>query len=164
MLKIRPASIADTSSIIDIYAPYILQSAASFETEVPDSETFAIRIRKNVEDWPWLVCESDGRIIGYAYASRHRERSAYQWSVESSVYLDHHFQGRGIGRVLYLALFNILKYQGCRNVYAGITLPNERSIRLHEKMGFSLIADYKNVGYKFHQWQSVRWYQKKLND
>ncbi len=164
MDKIRPALPSDASSILDIYAPYILNTAVSFETEVPSAANFSERIIANEESWPWLVYESDGLIAGYAYASKHRERTAYQWSVESSVYMSDRLQQKGIATKLYQTLFQILKYQGCRNLYAGITLPNERSIRFHEKMGFKKIADYKNIGYKFNGWHTVRWYELQLND
>jgi phosphinothricin acetyltransferase len=161
--SIRPALSSDATSILDIYAPFILNTAVSFETEVPTIENFSQRIISNQESWPWLVYESDGLIAGYAYASKHRERAAYQWCVESSVYVNDHFQQKGIATQLYQTLFQILKYQGCRNVYAGITLPNERSIHFHEKMGFNKIADYRNIGYKLNRWNTVRWYELQLN-
>ncbi len=162
MNKIRPARSPDASSILDIYAPYILNTTVSFETEVPTIENFSERINANLESWPLLVYESDGLIADYAYASKHRERTAYQWCVESSVYVNDRFQQKGIATKLYKTLFEILKYQGCRNVYAGITLPNERSVHFHEKMGFSKIADYRNIGYKFNRWNTVRWYELQL--
>lgn len=164
MNTIRPALPSDASSILEIYAPFILHTTASFETEVPTVEDFRQRIITNQESWPWLVYESGGVIAGYAYASKHRERAAYQWCVETSVYLHDRFQQKGIATKLYQALFRILTYQGCRNVYAGITLPNEKSIRFHEKMGFRKIADYTNIGYKFNQWNTVRWYELQLNN
>jgi L-amino acid N-acyltransferase YncA len=160
---IRPALSSDASSILDIYAPFILNTAVSFETEVPTIENFSQRIITNQESWPWLVYESEDLIAGYAYASKHRERAAYQWCVESSVYVNDHFQQKGIATQLYQTLFQILKYQGCRNVYAGITLPNERSVHFHEKMGFNKIADYRNIGYKLNHWNTVRWYELQLN-
>lgn len=164
MDTIRPAVASDASSILDIYAPYILDTAVSFETEVPSTESFSERIIANEETYPWLVYATDGRIAGYAYASRHRERAAYQWAVESSVYVHNDFQQKRVATKLYKALFEILKYQGCRNVYAGITLPNEKSVNFHEKMGFHKIADYKNIGYKLNRWNTVSWYQLILND
>ena len=164
MNTIRPALSSDASSILDIYAPFILNTTVSFETEVPSIENFSQRIITNQESWPWLVYESDGLIAGYAYASKHRERTAYQWSVESSVYVNDRFQQKGIATKLYQTLFQILKFQGCRNVYAGITLPNERSINFHEKMGFNKIADYRNIGYKLNRWNTVRWYELQLNN
>lgn len=161
---IRPALASDASSILAIYAPFILNTAVSFETEVPSKENFSQRILTTLETYPWLVYESDGTIAGYAYASRHRERAAYQWSVESSVYVNNEFQQRGIASKLYKALFELLKYQGCRNVYAGITLPNEKSVNFHQKTGFQKIADYTNIGYKLNRWNTVSWYHLPLND
>ncbi len=164
MNTIRIAVASDASSILEIYKPYILNTAASFETEVPSIENFIQRILNTLETWPWLVYESDGVVAGYAYASKHRERAAYQWCVESSVYVLDDFQQKGIASTLYKTLFDILEYQGCRNVYAGITLPNEKSTHFHEKMGFSKIADYTNIGYKLNRWNTVRWYQLSLNN
>ena len=164
MNKIRSALSSDASSILDIYAPYIANTAVSFETEVPSVEDFTQRIMGNQESCPWLVYESGGLIAGYAYASKHRDRAAYQWSLESSVYVNEGFRQQGIATKLYQTLFQILKYQGCRNLYAGITLPNEKSVNFHQKMGFNKIADYKNIGYKFNRWHTVGWYELQLND
>jgi L-amino acid N-acyltransferase YncA len=164
MNRIRLANASDAPSILDIYAGYILNSATSFETEVPTIDNFSERIITNVQNWPWLVYESDGIIAGYAYASGHRQRAAYQWCVESSVYMNDNFQQKGIATNLYETLFSILEYQNCRNVYAGITLPNEKSIRFHQKMGFSKIADYKNIGFKLGRWHTVSWYELQLNE
>jgi L-amino acid N-acyltransferase YncA len=164
MNTIRLAKSEDAISILEIYAPYILNTSFTFETEVPTNEAFAHRIISYRENWPWLVCEIDGVIAGYAYAARHRERVAYQWCVESSVYVHNNFQQRGVAGALYTALFEILKYQGYRNVYAGITLPNDKSVAFHKKFGFKWLADYKNIGYKLNQWNTVSWWQLKLND
>jgi phosphinothricin acetyltransferase len=161
---IRLANTSDASSILDIYSWYILNSATSFETEVPTIDNFSQRIISHGQNWPWLVYESDGIVAGYAYASGHRERAAYQWSVESSIYMNDRFQQKGIASILYETLFRILAFQNCRNVYAGITLPNEKSIRFHEKMGFKKIADYKNIGFKSGHWHTVSWYELQLND
>jgi phosphinothricin acetyltransferase len=164
MNTIRLARPSDAISILAIYTPYILNTSFTFETEVPTAEAFAQRIISCLEDWPWLVCEIDGAVAGYVYATRHRERAAYQWCVESSVYVHDNFQQRGVATALYAALFEILKYQGCRNVYAGITLPNDRSVAFHKRFGFTWFADYKNVGYKLRQWNTVSWWQLQLND
>jgi L-amino acid N-acyltransferase YncA len=164
MNTIRLAKDADAVSILDIYAPYILNTSFTFETEVPESEAFSRRIVACLQDWPWLICEVGGALAGYAYAARHRERAAYQWCVESSVYVQDSFQQRGVAGALYAALIEILKLQGCRNVYAGITLPNEKSVAFHSKFGFTKIADYKNVGYKLRHWHTVSWWQLALND
>ena len=164
MNTIRLAKSEDAISILEIYAPYILNTSITFETEVPSHEAFAQRIISYQENWPWLVCEIDGVIAGYAYAARYRERVAYQWCVESSVYVHDNFQQKGIAGALYAALFQILKYQGCMNVYAVINLPNDKSVGFHESFGFTRFADYKNVGYKLGQWKTVGWWLKQLND
>jgi L-amino acid N-acyltransferase YncA len=164
MNTIRLARTSDAASILGIYAPYILDTSFTFETEVPENEAFAQRIITCLKDWPWLVCEIDGVLAGYTYATRHRERAAYQWCVESSVYVHDSFQQRGVAGPLYAALFEILRYQGCRNVYAGITLPNDKSVAFHKRFGFTHFADYKNVGYKLFQWNTVSWWQLQLND
>lgn len=164
MPTIRTAIASDAPALLEIYAPYILKTAATFETEVPSVENFAHRITSYQQNWPWLVYESNGVITGYAYATKHRERSAYQWCVESSVYVHDDFQQKGIAMSLYEKLFTILKYQGCRNVYAGITLPNDKSVRFHQKNGFIWLADYKNIGYKLDRWHTVSWWYLVLND
>lgn len=163
MVLIRLATPEDAASILEIYGPFILNTAVTFETELPTIANIENRIISYQQDWPWLVCEIDGTIAGYAYATKHRERAAYQWCAESSVYVHENFQQKGIAKALYNALFDILKYQGCRNVYAGITLPNAKSISFHEKFGFSKIADYKNIGYKSGAWHTVSWLELHLN-
>ena len=142
---------------------YILHTATTFETEIPPIENMEHRIVAYQENWPWLVYESGGVIAGYAYATKHRERTAYQWCAESSVYIAENFQGKGIANSLYTALFKILQFQGCRNVYAGITLPNDRSVSFHKKFGFKFMAEYKNIGYKLSRWRSVSWWELQLN-
>ncbi len=164
MNKIRVARISDAASILEIYAPYIANTSFTFETEVPSIDAFAQRINLYLESWPWLVYEVDGTLAGYAYGTRHRERLAYQWCVESSIYIHDNFQKAGIGTSLYQALNNVLQYQGFRNVYAGINLPNDKSVAFHEKCGFKWFADYKNVGYKLGKWKTVGWWAKQLND
>jgi L-amino acid N-acyltransferase YncA len=164
MRTIRLARPSDAMSILGIYTPYILNTSFTFETEVPATEAFAQRIVSYLKDWPWLVCEIDGLPAGYAYASRHRERAAYQWCVESSVYVHDNFQQKGVAGALYTALFEILQYQGCRNVYAGIALPNDKSVAFHKRFGFTWLADYKDVGYKLHKWNTVSWWQLQLNE
>ena len=161
---IRIATSADSKSILDIYAPYIRDTSLTFETEVPTYDDFAVRIQTYLDNWPWLVCELDGKIAGYAYASRYRERTAYQWSVECSVYIHDDYLRSGIASELYTALFAFLKYQGYNNVYAVINLPNDRSVAFHEKLGFTYFATYENVGYKLGKWKNVGWWQKKINE
>jgi len=163
MNTIRLARQTDAADLLSIYIPYILHSAFTFETEVPSIENFGERIVSYQQSWPWLLYESDGIIAGYAYATKHRERAAYQWCVESSVYVDENFQRQGVAKALYTALFAILKHQGYRNVYAGITVPNEKSVVFHKKFGFSWLADYKNIGYKLNRWNTVSWWELQLN-
>ncbi len=164
MNLIRLATPGDAAGILAIYAPYIQNTSFTFETEVPSVEEFAERIRTYLLNWPWLVCEVDGAIAGYAYATRHRERTAYQWCTESSVYIHDDFQKAGIGKALYTALFEILKRQGFNNVYAVINLPNERSVAFHENTGFSYFATYEKVGYKLGKWKNVGWWKLSLNE
>jgi phosphinothricin acetyltransferase len=163
MPVIRLAKPADAENILKIYAPYIEHTSFTFETEVPSVDSFAERINTYLINYPWLVCEIDGVVAGYAYAARHRERVAYQWSVESSVYVHDGYQQRGIGVALYTALFELLKQQGFRNVYAVINLPNDKSVALHERLGFTYFATYEQVGYKLGQWKNVGWWRMIIN-
>lgn len=164
MSMIRIATPGDAEPILKIYAPYIEHTSFTFETEVPTVDSFKERISSCLQNWPWLVCEIDGVIAGYAYGSKHRERVAYQWSVESSVYVHDDYQRMGIAGALYTALINILKLQGFRNLYAVINLPNDKSVSFHEKLGFEYFATYKNVGYKLGRWKNVGWWQLQLNE
>lgn len=161
---IRLAKPTDAAVILDIYAPYIKYTSLTFETEVPAVVEFANRISSYLQNWPWLVYEKNSQVVGYAYASRYRERVAYQWSIECSVYIhkDHH--RLGIARELYSKLFEILKLQGFTTVYAVINLPNDQSVALHESMGFKYFATYENVGYKLGKWKNVGWWQLQLNE
>jgi L-amino acid N-acyltransferase YncA len=162
--SLRLARIEDSAPILDIYAPYIESTSYTFETEVPTIAEFGRRIESCMQQWPWLVCEMDGSVAGYAYAAKHRERVAYQWSVESSVYVHHSFERHGVAKALYTALIAILKMQEFRNLYAVINLPNDKSVAFHEKIGFEYFATYANVGYKLGKWKNVGWWQLKLND
>jgi L-amino acid N-acyltransferase YncA len=164
MSMIRIATADDAEFILKIYAPYIEDTSYTFETDVPTIEAFKERISSYLHNWPWLVCEIDGVIAGYAYAAKHRERVAYQWSIESSVYVHDDYQRMGVARALYTALINILKLQGFRNLYAVINLPNDKSVSFHEKSGFEYFATYKNVGYKLGRWKNVGWWQLQLNE
>jgi L-amino acid N-acyltransferase YncA len=163
MTRVRIATTDDAEAVLEIYRPYILTTAFTFETEVPSIDEFAKRIDTYLQKYPWLICEIDNKIAGYAYASTHREREAYQWTCESSVYVHENFKGRGIGKELYATLFAILQMQGIRNVYAGITIPNKASEHLHAKSGFELFATYENIGYKLGSWHKVGWWKLQLN-
>lgn len=159
---IRRASPGDAQAILDIYAPYIENTAVTFEYDVPSIEEFTERVRQTASAYPYLVCEADGQIAGYAYAHRHKERAAYGWNTELSVYLAPAWQGRGIGTALYRALLTLLDAQHVKNLYACVTLPNEASVRLHEKTGFSFLGAYHKSGWKNGMWHDVGWFEKRL--
>lgn len=161
---IRLANPTDAVAMLAIYSPYIRNTSITFETRVPAVADFANRIRSYLENWPWLVFEKDDEVLGYAYASSYRERVAYQWSVECSVYIHEDHLRVGIAKALYTALFSILKAQGFTTVYAVINLPNDRSVAFHESMGFNYFATYEKVGYKLGKWKDVGWWQLQLND
>ena len=156
---IRFAQFADVPAILAIYAPYITESTTSFEYEVPTTTEFAGRVQTIQQQFPYLVAELNGQIVGYAYASKHRDRTAYQWSVETSVYVHADGHRRGIARQLYGRLFELLRQQGYYNAFAGITLPNPASEAFHRLMGFEPVGVYQNIGYKFGEWHSVAWLQ-----
>ena len=160
---IRIATKHDAAGMLDIYAPFILNSGITQETEVPSVEDFQKRVIANLEERPWLVCEVDKEIAGYAYAGKHRDRKGYQWCTEPSVYIAEKFYGDGIANALYRALFDILKLQGYVNAYAVITLPNDRSVTFHRKFGFEFFTTYKKIGYKLGQWHDVGWMQYEVN-
>jgi len=164
MLQIRLATSTDSEGILEIYAPYIINTSFTFEVEVPSQLDFQKRISDYLINWPWLVCEIDGVIAGYAYGSKHRERTAYQWCVESSIYVHDDFLKHKIGKALYEALIEIFKRQGYRNIYAVINLPNDRSVKFHENCGFKYFATYEKVGYKLGKWKNVGWWQLIINE
>ena len=156
---IRPATEADAAALLAIYRPYVERTAVSFELEPPTVDQFTARIRKSLDGWAWLVAEMDGRCAGYAYGTVHRDRPAYSRTVETAIYLDEGFQGRGVGRVLYGALLDRLCELGFHRAVAGITLPNPASVALHEKLGFTKIGVYMEVGFKFGVWHDTAWFQ-----
>ncbi|MFL5489691.1 MAG: GNAT family N-acetyltransferase [Gemmatimonadaceae bacterium] len=159
---IRVAGIDDAAGIADVYAPAVLERSTSFELEPPTPDEFASRISTVLEKFPWLVCESAGECIGYAYATAHRDRAAYRWSVDTAVYVSDRAHRRGVGTALYVSLFGILSRQGYRNAYAGITLPNPASEGMHLRAGFALVGIYKHVGYKFGAWHDVAWFERSI--
>ena len=158
-VHIRLATARDGEAVAAIYRPLVQATAISFETTLPDRDEMARRIDETVRTYPWLVCEFDGATAGYAYAARHRVRGAYQWSVDTSVYIAETYRRRHIGRGLYASLFSILAAQGFFNAFAGIALPNPASVALHESMGFEPIGVYRRVGYKLDRWHDVGWWQ-----
>lgn len=162
--RIRVATEADAGQIAAIYAPVVATTAISFELDPPTDAEMAARLRGTLERFPWLVCERDGDVVGYAYATKHRERWAYQWCAESSAYIRADARRGGVGRGLYAALLRILTAQGLRNVYAGITLPNAASVGLHESVGFRPVGVYQGIGYKLGGWHDVGWWQMGLGE
>lgn len=158
-MLIRTATPEDAPAINAIYRPFVVDTRISFELEPPSDVLMAERIAKVLQQLPWLVCCTGDRLLGYAYASRYRERPAYQWSVETAVYVDRGHHRNGIGRALYQRLFTILRQQGYFMAYAGITLPNPASVALHESLGFEVAGVYRNAGYKSGAWCDVGWWQ-----
>ncbi len=162
-MPIRPATAQDIPRILEIYAPYVENTAISFEYTVPTLQEFTQRFFGITAQFPWLVWEENGVILGYAYGSLPFERKAYQWSAEASIYLCPEGQGRGIGRQLYAALENLLRLQGYRKIYAIITTANEASIAFHRAVGYRHTATMPDCGYKFGKWYGTVWMEKDLN-
>ena len=162
--RIRDATEMDASALLAIYRPYVEASVVSFETQAPTVAEFAARISTALSGWTWLVAEHEGRCIGYAYASMHRERAAYRWSAEVSAYVHPEHHRRGIARALYAELIRELQRMGYCHAFAGITLPNEASVAFHRSAGFEPIGVFRSVGRKFGRWHDVAWLQRKLRD
>jgi L-amino acid N-acyltransferase YncA len=163
-VHIRSAIAADATALREIYAPFVLATAVSFEEVVPTIEQFAARIARALQGWAWLVAERDNQCLGYAYGSLHRERAAYRWSVEVSAYVHPSCYRQGVGAALYGSLLEVLAGKGFCNAYACITLPNEASVALHRKLGFQPIGVFTSAGRKFGQWHDVAWMQRALRD
>ena len=161
---IRPATPADAAAVAAIYAPFVEETAVSFEETPPTPAECAARIARAQTRWQWLVAEDDGVVVGYGYGSQHRERAAYRWSVEVSAYVDRAHHRRGVGRALYDALLPDLAAKGFCTAFAGITLPNEASVGLHTAAGFTPIGVFRSIGWKFDRWHDVAWYQRRLRD
>lgn len=162
-ISLRLIEERDLKATRNIYSKYVETTAISFEYDPPDMEEWKNRVKTISADYPWLIAEVAGEVVGYAYGSKHRTRAAYSWSVESTVYISESFHRRGVARALYQLLFDILRLQGFMGVYAGITLPNLQSVRFHEAMGFNEVGRFKNVGYKFNQWYDTYWLQLHLH-
>ncbi len=158
---IRLATLEDAEQIQAIYAPYCY-TPISFELQPPSVEEMAGRLAKVLGQYPWLVYQNGREILGYVYAMQHRERAAYRWSVDTSVYVRQGRARRGIGRALYTSLLAVLPLQGYVNAYAGATIPNPASVGLHEAMGFQLVGVYQQVGFKYGTWHDVAWFQRPL--
>lgn len=162
-VSVRAAKPDDAEAIAAIYARIVASTTISFELEPPSVDEMRGRIENTLKTLPWLVSlDGSDQVNGYAYASKHRERAAYQWSVDVTVYVRDDSRGQGVGRALYEVLFSRLAEQGFFQAFAGIALPNSGSIALHEAMGFKSIGVYRNVGFKLGQWRDVSWWQKEL--
>lgn len=162
-MSIRMATVQDVPRILEIYSPYVENTAISFEYTVPSPEAFTDRFLDITGWFPWLVWEEKGRVLGYAYGSRPFERAAYQWSAEASIYLCPEACGKGGGKKLYAALEEILQRQGYRKVYAIITTANEASVAFHRAVGYRETATMPECGYKFGKWYGTIWMEKELN-
>ena len=161
---VRAATAADAAACAAIYAPYVTDTAVSFETQPPSSEEMAERIAAASHTHAWLVLEADGRVVGYAYGGPFHRRPAYRWACEVSVYLEMGRRRSGGGRVLYDALLARLTERGFRTAAAGMTLPNEASVGLHRAMGFEPVGTYRRIGFKHGTWYDVAWTQHTLAD
>jgi phosphinothricin acetyltransferase len=157
-MSTRLATVDDAPAVAEIYRPYVESTVISFELTAPDSNEIARRMTALMPRLPWLVCQRGAQVVGYGYASAHHVRPAYQWSVDTAVYVhaDHH--RTGVGRELYQRLFPLLVQLGYVNAYAGITLPNAKSVGLHESFGFRPVGVYRHVGFKFGAWHDVGWW------
>jgi phosphinothricin acetyltransferase len=161
---IRMATPSDAAAVAGIYRPVVERTVISFELDAPSAEVIAERIASTLSYAPWLVWAPAGRVVGYAYASRHGDRAAYQWSVNVSAYVHEDHRRSGIGRALYASLFRLLLRQGFYAAHAGITLPNPASVGLHEALGFRLVGVYPRVGFKLGAWHDVGWWQLPLRE
>ncbi|WP_375428064.1 arsinothricin resistance N-acetyltransferase ArsN1 family B [uncultured Sphingomonas sp.] len=162
MIRVRPARTDDAVAIAAVYAPYVTDGVISFELDPPDAAEMARRMAAGGARHPWLVAEEDGHVLGYAYASAFRTRAAYDWAVETTVYLADDAQGRGVGRALYEELLARLTKAGFTQAVAIIALPNDPSVRLHERLGFALVGVNPAIGWKHDRWIDVGIWQRAL--
>jgi len=163
MIEIRSATEVDAPALLEIYAPYILNTAITFEYRVPTIEEFSSRIKSISQKYPYLVAEDDDKIVGYAYASTYNSRDAYNWTAEVSIYIDEQSRNQGIGSRLYKELERRLLKQNVVNLLACITEQNTSSVSFHEKIGYKAVGTFKKVGFKFDTWYDIIWMQKKLS-
>lgn len=170
-ITIRNAALQDAQELLNIYAPYVENTAITFEYDVPSVEEFTSRIQKTQKKYPYLVAEQDGEILGYAYAGAYYGRAAYDWAVETSIYLRMDQKGKGLGRVLYEALENALKKQNILNLYACIAYPEiedeyltKNSVDFHDHLGYRLIGEFRKCGYKFNRWYNMVWMEKFIGE
>lgn len=170
-ITIRMANPADAQALLNIYAPYVINTAITFEYDVPSVEEFASRIAHTLEKYPYLIAEEGGNILGYAYASPFHDRPAYDWAVETSIYVDQNIKHRGIGRKLHDALESTLREQGILNMNACIAYPPEEdehldknSVEFHAHMGYRLVGEFYKCGYKFNRWYNMVWMEKLIGE
>lgn len=166
-LAVRPAAPEDAAALLDIYAPYVRETAITFEYEVPSLEELRGRIRRTLERYPYLVAEAERTILGYAYTGVFKGRAAYDWSAETTIYLRTDQRGKGVGRRLYRALEEVSKAQNLRNLYACVAYPEKEDGRLtkasaefHARMGYRLVGEFRRCGYKFGTWYNMVWMEK----
>lgn len=162
--KIRFMTKLDSNAVLSIYSPYILNTAITFEYVIPSGKEFEERMGAITQQFPYLVCEIDGEIVGYAYASKYRERKAYQWNCELSVYIMPEHKGKRIATAFYHCLIELLKAQGYKNVYTVVNADNATSFFLHNAFGFEQISLDKNTGYKFGKWHDISTLHKQIGD
>lgn len=171
---IRNATTEDASALLKIYAPYVTHTAITFEYEVPSIEEFARRIQTTLKKYPYLVAEENGHLLGYAYASPFHERPAYDWAVETSIYVDQNVKHKGVGRILHDALENALRMQGILNMNACIAYPqkniekdeylDKNSVEFHTHMGYRMVGEFYQCGYKFQRWYNMIWMEKLIGE
>jgi L-amino acid N-acyltransferase YncA len=161
--RVRQVTIEDAGQIAAIYEPVVRETAISFELEPPGPEEIARRIGSVTSGHPWLVSEEVGVVLGYAYATAFRQRPAYRWSIETTVYVHRDHRGRGVGRDLYRCLLDLSVLWGFANAYAGIALPNPASESLHTSLGFAPIGVFPRAGHKLGEWHDVGWWHRPLD-
>ena len=161
-LRLRLATPDDGPACLAVYAPYVRDTAITFELEPPDPAEMSARIAKTIERTPWIVAEVDGVVRGYSYAGSWRERPAYSWTAESTVYVDGNHRGLGIGRATMVALLDMLRFQGFHSIVAGITPPNPGSVALHLSLGFERVGTFEAVGWKHGSWHGAEWFRAEI--
>ncbi|HOA84999.1 MAG TPA: N-acetyltransferase family protein [Bacillota bacterium] len=161
---IRPASPDDAGAVLAIYAPFVTDTCISFETEVPALDAFRQRMRGIMAEYPYYVCEYEGKIVGYAYASKYSERRAYRYSADLTIYISPEHHGRGVGRLLYERLCADLRERGIYTVYACVTAENTTSLKFHTALGFVECGRFHNIGYKHGRWLDVVWLEKPVRE
>ena len=171
MLTIRLAAPADSDAMLAVYAPYVEETAITFEYQVPTVEDFAGRISRTLERYPYLIAESDGGLAGYAYAGPFKERAAYDWAVETTVYVRRDLRRHGVGRALYGALERCLAAQGILNLEACVACPEREdeyltwdSVDFHMRLGYRLVGEFYGCGCKFGRWYNMAWLEKHIGE